>query len=173
MPNEWRDHAKLRGRFHPQYPDDLEVLVHEGGPRLSSKRPELVWVRISNSNNDVFAGNVLNRPHQLESVKAGDAIQFIVPASGPHPLMVKTKYLAERPKWIIHPCNKCGMSELFDAPSDLMAKIFPNLPPGAEMKVFTSFCGVCGGVQGVERTECAVAKPEQTNAPKKWWQVWK
>jgi len=38
---------------------------------------------------------------------------------------------------------------LFDAPSDLQAKIFPNVPADAKMEAFTSFCPVCGGVQMV------------------------
>lgn len=30
MNEEWRDHPKLRGRFHSEYPDDLQVVIHEG-----------------------------------------------------------------------------------------------------------------------------------------------
>ena len=40
---------------------------------------------------------------------------------------------------------------------------FPALPPGAEPEMFTTFCGLCGGVMGVEK-----AAP-----PKKWWQFWR
>src|SRR5215471_14876033 len=32
----WREHPLLKSRFHPEFPDDLQVIVHDGGPRLSS-----------------------------------------------------------------------------------------------------------------------------------------
>ena len=40
IPGEWRDHPKLKGRFHESYPDDLQVMAHDGGPRLTDSRPE-------------------------------------------------------------------------------------------------------------------------------------
>ena len=124
--HEWRQHPRLRGRFHPDYPDDLQVLVHDGGPRITENRPELVWVRVIGNDHDVFVGAVLNQPHQLESITQASQIRFIVPDGGEHPLLVTPKYLQERPDWIIQPCHKCGLSELFDAPSDLMRVVFPN-----------------------------------------------
>jgi hypothetical protein len=174
LPYEWRQHPKLQGRLHPQHPDDVQVIVHDGGPRMTDKRPEAVWVKIVASESDVFTGEVLNQPQQLNSVKQGDRIQFIIPDSGKHALMVRPKYLKERPAWIIHACDKCGLSELFDAPSDLMAKAFPNLPPGSMMEMFTAFCGACGGVQGVEFAGDHVARESGApRASKKWWQFWK
>ena len=50
----------------------------------------------------------------------------------------------------IHECDKFVLSELFDAPSDLVRVIFPKLPPDADLEAFTSFCGFCGGVQVIE-----------------------
>ena len=49
----------------------------------------------------------------------------------------------------IHPCNECGLSELFDAPSDLIRKVFPNLPEDGVMDKFTALCPKCGGWQVV------------------------
>ncbi len=49
---EWRNHPTLESRFHPEHPDDLEVLVHDGGPRMTDCRPELVWVTVTGY--DVF-----------------------------------------------------------------------------------------------------------------------
>ncbi|HEY1187878.1 MAG TPA: hypothetical protein VGE74_09485, partial [Gemmata sp.] len=144
----WQEHPKLQGRFHPEYPDDLQVLVHDGGPRLTRNAPELMWVRVTGCAGDAFTARLLNQPHHLASVKLGDEIRFVVPDGGEHPLRVTEKYLAERPDWGITPCNKCGLSELFDAPSDLIRVVFPNAPAdGAQMQAFTVFCGACGGVQ--------------------------
>lgn len=168
MTHEWRDHPKLRGRFHPDAADDLQVLVHDGGPRLSDRSPEEVWVTVTGCDrDDVFSGCVLNQPHQLTTVSAGAEIKFV--ASGEHLLMVTEKYLRERPHWKIQACDRCGLDELFDAPSDLMRAIFPDLPEGASMEMFTSFCGVCGGCQVVMDNNIVLEEP----APKRWWQFWK
>jgi hypothetical protein len=63
--------------------------------------------------------------------------------------MVTDKYLRERGAWTVHPCRQCGLSELFDAPSDLIRVVFPNTPPDAQLSMFTAFCALCGGVQVV------------------------
>ncbi len=44
MPNDWREHPKLKGRFHPDHPDDLQVIAHDGGARITGNAPEAVWV---------------------------------------------------------------------------------------------------------------------------------
>ncbi len=170
----WRRHPQLAGRIHPQFPDDLQVIVHDGGPRLTQRRPELIWVRVTGDEQDVFVGRLLNRPHQLITVSEGDQIQFVIPPKSQHPLMVTSKYLSERGDWVIHPCNKCGLTELFDAPSDLLKVIFPNAPAD-KMAAFSSFCVACGGAQVVERKgpreDAATAMPGREAT--KWWQIWR
>jgi hypothetical protein len=177
MPHEWREHPKLVTRFHPDYPDDLQVIVHDGGPRLTDRHPELVWVRVTKCDGDVFTGRILNQPHQLTSVSEGSEIMFIVPDSGNHPLQVREKYIQERPEWIIHPCDKCGLSELFDAPSDLIRVVFPNTPTESVMSMFTTFCGACGGVQLVQHKSYNPDDMETVSSEpptdRRWWQFWK
>ena len=143
----WRRHPSLIGRFHRNCPDDLQVVVHDGGPRMSTHPPELVWVQVSGSAGEVFQGKSLNQPHNLKSLRQGDDVRFVVPTGGKHPVLVTEKDLRERADWIIQPCNKCGLTELFDAPSDLIRKIFPNVPADVQLGAFTTFCGCCGGVQ--------------------------
>jgi hypothetical protein len=171
----WRGHPKLRGRFHPEAPDDLQVLVHDGGPRLTDRRPELVWVRVTGGEGDVFTGTVLNQPHQLVSVAQGSAIRFLVPEGGEHPLLVTEKYLRERPDWeVAVPCNRCGLTELFDAPSDLRRAVFPHLPKDFVQVAFTAFCGACGGTLLVKHKGAGGDAPAPEPPPrKKWWQFWK
>ena len=173
MPREWRDHPKLRGRFHPEYPDDVQVIVHDGGPRLTNHRPELIWVRITHWDGSLFHGTVLNQPEQLSSVLQGSEIQFLVPDGGEHPLMVTDKYLGERAFWIIQPCDKCGLSELFDAPSDLLRVVFRGAPPDSMMEMFTAFCGACGGVQLVQHRDAQLEEDSLEQQEKKWWKFWK
>jgi hypothetical protein len=174
MTTPWRDHPKLRGRFGTEHPDDLQVIVHDGGPRLTDHAPELLWVTVTGCEGDVFSGRVLNQPEQVTTVAQGDEIRFVVPDSGEHALLVTKKYLQERPDWIIQPCQKCGLSELFDAPSDLMRVVFPDAP--AIMEAFTAFCGACGGVQVVQYIDADIEDDlgvDPTSDPKKWWQFWR
>lgn len=110
---------------------DLQVIIHEGGPRVTQKYPEAVWVSITACENNVFQGRVLNVPSQLDSIKQNDIISFLANTGGQYAVMTTAKYLRERPQWKIHPCSKCGFSELFDAPSDLVRATFPSLPDDA------------------------------------------
>ena len=145
----WRTDAAISEKFHPDFPDELQVIVHEGGPRLTERQPELVWVRITEKYGNAYRGKLLNQPQQLPSLKQGDLILFLAPNSENQPFMVTDKYLQERSEWHIGPCDKCGMPDLFDAPSDLQATVFPDVPADAKMEAFTSFCPLCGGVQMV------------------------
>ncbi|QEL15476.1 hypothetical protein PX52LOC_02397 [Limnoglobus roseus] len=177
MGSKWREHAKLKGRFMPDHPDDLQVFVHDGGPRLSRNPAEAVWVTVTGVDGEVFRGRVLNQPHNLRSVRQGSEIKFVVADGAEFPVMASDKYLREREAWVIHPCRKCGFSELFDAPSDLIRAVFPDTPADAQMSMFTSFCPLCGGVQGVESKgnpapsggEAALA-PQAAERP--WWRFW-
>ena len=177
MSNEWRQHPKLKGRFLPDHADDLQVIVHEGGPRITRSAPEAVWVTVTGIEGEVFRGRVLNQPNNLRTVRQGSEIKFVMPDGSEHPMMVSDKYLRERCEWVIHPCSKCGMSELFDAPSDLMRVVFPNLPPDGQMSMFTTFCPLCGGVQGVESKNNPAGAGDEpgpaANAGKRpWWKFW-
>jgi hypothetical protein len=83
--------------------------------------------------------------------------------------MVRPKYLAERSAWTIHPCNQCGLSELFDAPSDLIKKVFPDLPAGQIPQMFTAFRGACGGAQVAELAGGGEVPRSVAEPRKKWW----
>lgn len=159
MTSPWSGHPKLRGRFHPDSPGDLQVIVHDAGPHLSQRHPELVWVRVASFQGEVFSGVVLNKPKQLRSVAQGSEILFIVPEGGQYPLQVTPKYLRERSTWrLLMPCKKCGLTELFDPPSELVACSFPDaaiqLSHGF---TFTTRCGWCG--------EGMVVRIKRTNWP--------
>ena len=170
---QWRTHPKLAGRFPAEHPDDLQVLVHDGGPRTTDRQPEAVWVTVTGCHGDVFTARVLNQPSQLRTVRLGQLIQFIVPSGGEYPILVTEKYLRERPSWTIHSCETCGLAELFDAPSDLIRAIFPHIPEGAVMEGFTSFCALCRGVQALEFNGTDDTPSPSTSRAKAWWQFWK
>jgi hypothetical protein len=177
MPANWRIHPKLGGRFHPDFPDDLQVIVHEGGPRLAKARPELIWVRVTDGEDDLFTGTILNQPVGLTSVAAGSSIRFLVPKGGDYPLMVTEKYLRERPHWNIRACDKCGLTELLDAPSDLVRAVFSPLRPREVTVSFTALC-LCGGIlvvgaAGFDEEEEASPGPEVPHQQTGWWKTWR
>ena len=127
-----------------------------------------MWVRVNSREADVpvfardalavFQGAVLNKPHALQTVCEGSVILFVVPQGGPHPLHVTEQYLEERASWrMLAVCNKCEMSELFDAPSAIVKHSFPTLSPDQLSGfTFTTSCGWCGGGQAVRliRKKC-------------------
>ena len=180
MERAWRNHPDLRARFLADHPDDLQVLVHDGGPRLSRLEPEAVWVTVTAAEGGIFRGRILNQPHRLRTIRLGSEIRFMVAAGAEYPLMVTAKYIRERGQWIVHPCGGCGFSELFDAPSDLIRAIFPDSPEGGVMSMFTSFCPLCGGVQGVESRANRASDgddpddfdEEPRRAKRPWWRFW-
>lgn len=172
----WRTDQRLKGKFHPEYPDDIQVLVHEGGPYIAKHPPEVMWVRVTGSQEGIFLGIILNQPYGLSNITEGSIIKFMMPSGGEHPILVTDKYLEERDRWLIHPCDKCGLTELFDAPSDYFRVMFPNVPEDEITVSFTSRCGACGeGHQVVENKEAKGEKEflSPQNAAKRWWQFWK
>jgi hypothetical protein len=174
---EWRHHPKLQDRFHLDWPDDLQVLVHDGGQRITKNRPEVVWVRMTGMDGEIFRGLLLNRPSKLKSIRQWDEVLFVVAEGAEYPIRVTEKYLREREDWIIHSCDRCGLSELFDAPSDLLRVVFPNSPKDGVSSMFTAFCPLCGGVQVVVSKSYETQHKEEELTPpsiqRRWWQFWR
>lgn len=163
----WRHDPNLEGKFHKDFPDDLQALVHDGDPRRMRRGPELCWVRVQRvdraatrpvteaieKSHAVYVGELLNQPHTLTSVKRGDKLKLLSVPGMPHPLHVTDEYLAERVRWTITPCDRCGASECFDPPSVMARVRFPDAPPDAEIQAFTSICSHCGGMQQLARLD--------------------
>lgn len=179
----WRSDPHLQGRFAPGFPDDVQVMVHDGEPRRVKRQVELCWVRLVAQepsprrlliqNKDatplspqqfdaaaqgraLYRGRLLNTPTQLHDVKAGDELLLLSGAGVGHPVMVTPEYLQQRPLWGIQPCSTCGFSEALDPPLVLVKTRFPDLKPDEAMEHFTSFCPLgCGGMQlfSLERTQ--------------------
>jgi hypothetical protein len=159
----WHDDSDLKGRFHPQYPDDLQVLVHEGSFRFTDTKPEVMWLHIlkrltwnhkSAGNMYAYLGTVLNQPHQLKTVKLNDQILFVAKQGYKLPIRVTREYMDERVLFDVTPCDKCGLPELFDPILALSQKSFPTMNEEPhETIAFTSFCPLCGGLMLVNRSD--------------------
>ena len=141
----WRSHPKLKGKLLAQDSDELQIIAHDGGPALTNRRPELVSVRVTDFDGVVFVGRVLHQPIQLRTIQLGQQIRFIIPDGSVHPVLVTEKYLLERSRWTIDPCQKCGFSELFDPPSDLIRASSPGFCSSSDIQSFESACPRCGG----------------------------
>jgi len=158
----WRTDPALASRFHASFPDDLQVLVHDGEPRRTQRRPELCWVRVIGRDDGparpgaqvddraVYRAQLLNQPHALTSVRQGDTLRFYAAAGAKHPLTVSEAYLAERAAWRIGACA-CGLYEGLDPPSTMWRTRFPDVD--AVAVAFSAFCPLCGGTQMLERVD--------------------
>lgn len=181
MSTPWRSNPELAGRFHPDYPDDLQVMIHDGEPRRTQRVPEGCWVRVehihstlhfANSGRDatpplrstdvrwldrtVFRGRLLNQPHHLTGTRQGDEVLFLCSPGMPHPVQVSAAYLEERQLWAFSPCSICGADQSLDPPSTMARTRFPSVPEGSTPLAFTAFCP-CGGTMVLALIESTTA----------------
>ncbi|WP_434418110.1 hypothetical protein [Nannocystis pusilla] len=192
----WHSDPALRDRFHPDHPDDLQVLVHDGEPRRCGRTPEGCWVtargvrqtlRIPVAPEDaspplradavrwverpVYEGILLNEPHQLTTAHKGDTVLFVTSPGIPHPVRVTEAYVSERSGWSIQPCDRCGADQALDPPTIMARTRFPDAPAGSIPVAFSAFCP-CGGTMLLALIEDDAARREQPPAPKPWWKFW-
>lgn len=197
----WRSDPSLQGRFLPEHPDDLQVMVHDGEPRRTKRTPEACWVRVTGiagtmrlptappnvpqpvpshaiqwSERTVYVGTLLNTPKQLTTVREGAPIQFIHAPGLPNPLLVTAEYQRERPMWCFVPCTGCGADQALDPMTTMARTRFPDAPAGAVPIAFSAFCP-CGGtmlLSMLDRASAPRGAPSAgASAPAKpWWKFW-
>jgi len=149
----WRDDPLLRGRFYEGHPDDLEVVVHEGGPKTTRSTPEVMWVRVHAKRGTTYVGTLLNQPHQLKTVHSGDEILFVVRKGFEHPFRVTEQYVEDRKGWSVEPCGQCNLPELFDPPSVLAPSATKVPRPVAAGFAFVTVCPACRGQRFFSKRE--------------------
>lgn len=151
----WHSDPALNGRFHPEFPNDVQVLVHEGSFRFTHARPEVMWARISDRvmikgaqgrRIGAYRAMLLNQPFELQTLHQQDEILLVGHAHYPYSIRVSELYLTERTDYDILPCNQCGLPELFDRISVLTATTFPDTPSDQHLMMFTSACPLCSGL---------------------------
>src|SRR5262245_38476224 len=107
----WRNDPELSARFHPQYPDHIQALLHDGEPRRTNRPPEACWVavtavhgrmrfadvacepggprsaaRVHWIERPVYRATLLHPSHALTTVREGQSILFLVVPGVPYPL---------------------------------------------------------------------------------------
>lgn len=148
-PKSWRTDSRLSGYLHPRNRDEVQVLIHDGSPYVTSAQPEKIWVKLLRAEGELYRGQVLGQPQQLISVGQGSEI-WLKPTPRTAPIFLPESYMQERPYWHIQPCEQCGLDDLFDAPSELIYRLFPHVMTEKQMRVFATTCPLCGGMQIVE-----------------------
>jgi len=195
----WRTDPALQGRFHAEFADDLQVMVHDGEPRRTKKSPEACFVRVTGVAGSlriphappntpppiaaaavswrelpIYRGTLLNQPHGLASVKQNSAVEFIAAKGLPNPLMITSQYARERAQWVIQPCSGCGGDQTLDPMTTMAHTRFPDAPGGSIPVAFSAICP-CGGTMMLTMTNLPPA-PAPTrggsSAPKPWWKFW-
>jgi len=166
----WHADPGLKDRFHPEYPDDLQVIIHKGSSYTSQSVPELVWVTVISEKNASYSGILLNQPSPDLGYSVGDTIYFKMPSGIEYPLTFTREYLQDRSNWHIEPCSQCGFDELFDLPVKIYEARFPNLrdiiteDESADISAFSLHCELCGGIQKIYHLETAL--PEDSSMVK-------
>ena len=149
-PDHWRRNPKTASKFLlADDPDDIQVLVHEGGRRTTQSKPELLYVRTTGQANNYYKGVLVDELQLLKSVQKGTEIIYKIQTGREVPVRLLPSYINELKDWEVSPCDKCGFTELFDAPTEVMKLSFPNLRAGEVMEAFTTTCNLCGGKQAV------------------------
>lgn len=152
----WHTDPAMAGRFHPDHPDDVQVLLHEGSFRFTPARPEVMWARLigratiagqGGRRMGAYRMELLSQPLELQTLAAHDHILAVCNSSYPYVIRVSETYLTERTDYEVWPCNQCGLPELFDNISALTAYAMGGSVAVAEQRVmmFTSACPLCGG----------------------------
>ena len=149
----WRSDPNLKGRFHPEFPDDLQALFYdyESIPRRPDR--EMMWVQLTRQvTAGVYEGTLLNQPNELTGVRQNDQVMIRVAPGMSYPVYLPTRAARDRDGWGAL-CQKCGFDMLPCPPAGLIDTQFPNRPEDGqgEMQMFTTRCWACGQTMMVWR----------------------
>jgi hypothetical protein len=151
MRADWRRDPILKGRFHKDAQDDILVIVHDGHPGITGRAPEAVWVRVTGRRGTAWIGTMMNQPHQLQSMRKGTEVLFGAPGRHLPLVHVTPKYLEERTVWTVGPCSKCGLTETFSPPSELLEDCDASADVRAQLRRVQVPCPLCDGTQILTR----------------------
>ncbi|MEM6926361.1 MAG: hypothetical protein AAF602_05505 [Myxococcota bacterium] len=98
----WRTDPRLAGRFHPDYPDDVQVLVGGGGLPF-----EGVWMSLRQCDDTGCTGALLNQPTKVP-LSLGQPIRFRFADIGEAGLIAATTPDAEVPEDLVAAAQAFG-----------------------------------------------------------------
>jgi len=146
----WREDPALRGRFHEELEDDIEVLF----VLLAHRTLERMWVRLHGVSDFGYRGRLLNTSHVEGSLESGSEVLVRLHrgAKDGEPALIWVPPVAEENlrSWRSQ-CRECGFDLVLRSVDELAKQQFPGAPPGAVPEMFTRRCLLCQGTMTVER----------------------
>lgn len=139
----WRMDPELAAWCHINYPDDCQVLIHNGAsPTFGDTDREIVWATINDRQGDIFSATVINDPQHVQSIRQGHTIQFAKTGGNHPPALLTGELVRDLPRLDVKPCQKCRNRLVFDS----IAKLAPDEVEAYPHKVET-VCRFCGEPQ--------------------------
>lgn len=152
----WTADARLRGAFHPEFPDDLQAAFHFP----STGQVEQMWVRLTSAEPglDAYRGTLLNTAHSDPRVAAGESV-LVRPAPGsPMPIWLSAVVQENLRGWSAK-CESCGFDLVVEPVKTLIARHFPTAPADAVFEALTTRCALCRGTQVLSRRGTTAHEP--------------
>jgi hypothetical protein len=144
----WRTDPALVGRFHPSFPDDLQVDFYFA----ASVGRERMWVQTDAVDGDIggYAAVLLNQPHAPRAViDKGARVSYRIAPGMPNPLWVSPAMQANMRDWSTK-CAACG----FDMPLEPIDNIVGPHVAAAHQRpheILGMRCPSCGNEIEVKR----------------------
>ena len=138
----WQHDPTLAGRFHPSYPNDLEVRFYFAEQQTLEK----MWVRTTGLDEPVggYLGVLVNRPHtDGTGLRPGASVAYRAAPGMTDPIWVTPAMRANLFGWLSL-CDSCGFDMLLMPAEEVIQRQF-TLPPGTVMEAFSTRCLACGG----------------------------
>ncbi len=143
-PQPWRNDPVLSDRFHPDYPDDLQVTF------FFTNGTEAMWVRTTGVDLKIggYEGTLLNDPSaEGTGLAQGARVAYRVAKGTPDPVWVSPVARANLDGWESE-CTRCGFDLLFESVEEITARQFNEKH---DFFAFTTRCSMCGGTMLVKR----------------------
>ncbi len=143
----WRTNPVLRGRFHPEHPDDIEANFLQ----LRQRTIERMWGQLHAPIEDLgFVGKLLNSSQLVPDLASG--VDVLVRPSTSHPPLVFVPVVAaENLRDWSSTCGVCGFELVLIPMQELIRMQFPNAPPNSLPERFTTRCAMCESAMQVVR----------------------
>lgn len=146
----WREHPKIKDKFHPRHPDDLKAIFFF--PEI--RRAEAMWVRLINTDDEIggYRGLLLNQPQSAKEPKVQSLVTIRSVMGVQEPVYISPIMRQNWREWRSR-CRGCGFDLIFEPIEEMTKRAFPPLPPGTQLQTFTARCLLCAETIVVEHKD--------------------
>ena len=144
----WHRDPRLTGRFHPDYPNDVEALFLD----RTLGAIEKLWVSLIDLDLTTghYVGVLLGEPTKTKRVCQGTRVMLRMTAGAREPIFIGD-IEGDNLRNFRAACSGCGSDVLFDPAVQAATKQFGGLPTATTMDAFTTHCALCDGEMLVMR----------------------